>query len=63
MEGPGRGSSPTMSSSEHGADGVALLLGPLEQTNSRLGVLAFAEMAGARERGAVCGSAAREWLC
>src|SRR5712671_1841850 len=44
---------------EHGADGVALLLGPFEQTIAAEETLLFAGNSGEEKRGAVCGCAAR----
>src|SRR5712671_734045 len=44
---------------EHAADGVALLLGPIEQTIAAEEALLFAGNGGEEKRGAVCGCAAR----
>src|SRR5258705_71527 len=45
---------------EHAADGVALLLGPFEQTIAAGEALLFAGNCGEEKRGAVCGCAARD---
>src|SRR5882762_5303027 len=45
---------------EHAADGVALLLGPFEQTIAAEEALLFAGNGGEEKRGAVCGCAARD---
>src|SRR5258708_7318263 len=44
---------------EHSADGVALLLGPIEQTIAAEEALLFTGNGGEEKRGAVCGCAAR----
>src|SRR5882762_6174123 len=45
---------------EHAANGVALLLGPFEQTIAAEEALLFAGNCGEEKRGAVCGCAARD---
>src|SRR5882672_10176526 len=45
---------------EHAADGVALLLGPFEQTIAAEEALFFAGNCGEEKRGSVCGCAARD---
>src|SRR5258706_240589 len=59
MRGSGRGIVAYDVVVEHAADGVALLLGPIEQTIATEQALLFAGNGGEEKRGAVCGCPAR----